>query len=151
MKNGKDIFRIISFFTSTSLKTSRMSGLRARVRWLNLCLTVWLRDRTRLLTASAWAFESGLNAAPNSSGWTSRPAFQGSVNSPKPAAFNHSASSSPSVNEKSIQFPVEMLYSFYGNFIIFFFAIQRVRFFEFFSSIICSRRIEKYGRNDELA
>lgn len=92
--------KYICKYTSTSLKTSLMSGLRTRWRWLKRCLTVWLSDLTRRFTASAWIIDRGRKATPNSSGCTSLPAFHASVNCPKPAVRNHSASSSPSVKKK---------------------------------------------------
>lgn len=87
--------------TSTSRKTSLISGLRARDRcWRPLCRTVKLSVFTRRLTASAWCGGRRCSAGSNSLSGSSRPCSYGAVSWGRPAIRSHSASCSPSANSR---------------------------------------------------
>lgn len=77
-----------------------MSGFLAReaARFL---LTVLLSRLTRLRTAAACSLGSGLTASPSWASVTSSPAWNGAASDPRPAAWSHSVSNSPSVWTKT--------------------------------------------------
>ena len=68
----RDLVPVLEFSRSLSRNTSLMSGLRCRrrPRWR----TVWLRERTRRRTASAWWRGSSLRAGSRAQSGSSRPA-----------------------------------------------------------------------------